>query len=285
MDIYKNTTEMLEKILSINLASIQKEADNGNLKAIARLGRFYLNGSPDVNPNSKLGLNLLKKAASKGIDDAYIDLIIYHTLENKPRKAIEFGQKLYELHKSNHSKNPSMQSEFDLATDEEYGWGVEQNFAKAIKTYKKLHKKGFKLATFVLGLKYRDGIGVRKNSRTALNYIKIATEDNSPYAYRELALMQSGSTAAFKAWEIAASDSLGDEFAIYKYAEHYIFGKAVDRDWNIAEKLLENAKSLGSFDAEYLLNALSDTKKHMIKELGYFDANDNKAMLYLSIFI
>ena len=79
-----------------------------------------------------------------------------------------------------------------LGTLYEHGHGVRRNLYKSAELYRKAALEGETRASYLLGLCYRDGSGVRKNIRWARHWLKIAVrarEADAARALRELLIV------------------------------------------------------------------------------------------------
>lgn len=77
-----------------------------------------------------------------------------------------------------------------------YGYGVKQDYAKAVFWYKKAAKQGLAVAQSNLATCYQEGQGVKQNNVQGVKWYKKAAEQGDPEAQnsiRELLLDQNNS--------------------------------------------------------------------------------------------
>jgi TPR repeat protein len=120
------------------------------------------------------------------------------------------------------SGNP--QAQYELGQMFEFGRGVPQDFAEALKLYLLAAKQEFSKAEYALGLLYEHGRGVEANPSTAADWYEKAAEKGDTWAMNNLAMV-------------------------------YSYGKGRDQSESMANELYLRAAKLGHFQAQYNLAA------------------------------
>ena len=73
-------------------------------------------------------------------------------------------------------------TDFELGMLYEMGLDVEKDFPLSHRYYKKASSNGNEVASFLVGLNYLDGVGVKKSINSALEWFLISSEKNHPKA-------------------------------------------------------------------------------------------------------
>ena len=81
------------------------------------------------------------------------------------------------------------QSEYEKGVCYFQGYGIGQDFSKAVKMWKKAAKKGHVKAEFSLGYCYANGVGVEKDIAEAMAWYQEAAEQGDADAQFNLGLM------------------------------------------------------------------------------------------------
>ena len=89
------------------------------------------------------------------------------------------------------------------------------DYATALREWKPLAEQGHGVASYALGVMYRDGQGVSKNYKTAVKWFKLAAELQTAVGQYNLAMMYVNGQGvpqdyirAYMWWEIAASSGI-----------------------------------------------------------------------------
>lgn len=168
-------------------------------------------------------------------------------------------------------KQQSASMEINLATSYATGDGVEIDYKKALKLYKKAEKKsqGFEksLAQYNIGLMYYNGEGMKPNYKTAMKWFKKAVLNEDPY-------------------NIWAADYIADMYAT---------GKGVKEDkkeaLNWYKKTADKGSAKGAYEAGMAYLKGIDTEKDIQKGIllvvkaakqGHPKAQRMAGLLYLS---
>ena len=103
------------------------------------------------------------------------------------------------------------------SADFQKGWTAYQSgdYATALREWKPLADQGHGVASYGLGVMYRDGQGVSKNYKTAVKWFKLAAELQDALGQHNLAVMYVNGQGvpqdyirAYMWWEIAASSGI-----------------------------------------------------------------------------
>ena len=211
-------------------------------------------------------------------------------MKRDKKNAEKWAIKMHALHVKKQSKKPTMQGEFDLAFDQQYGFGVEQDIQEAKKKFESLAKRGFNQAYYALGLMFESGSGYRKNRSAAIRRYKKGAELFEPNCMMALAnyYMESGDhynpIEAYRLYSIVSRYKYGWAEAQYKMADYYIYGMYGNEkeDLEMAKQYLIAADSLGNLDAAILLNAIQYAEKECIRICGSLAATP-KNQLHMRI--
>jgi TPR repeat protein len=141
------------------------------------------------------------------------------------------------------------------------GKGVDQDWAIAIKWFKKAAAQGFALAQYNLGRLYAEGNGVDQDWNTAIKWFKKAAEQEFAGAQYKLGLLYAEGNGVDQDWAIAIKwfkKAAEQEFAAaqYKLGLLYAEGNGVDQDWAIAIKWFKKAAEQEFAAAQYKLGLL-----------------------------
>lgn len=205
----------------------KRASDMGNLDAKVNLGDM-LASEGDDNEARKLFLD----AADKGNQDAIIR--VYSKNNDMAEKAIA---RLKELAERGNSR-----AVFTYADALNRGIGTKQNHAEATRWFLKAAEEyGDINAMYVLGLKYRDGIGIPKDADEGLKWLSSSSEMGNIRATIELANMyrrgigvERNTTKCLKMYEKAAN--MGDTNSMLQIASIYRDGQGVEKDTKRAQE-------------------------------------------------
>ena len=132
---------------------------------------MYLKGK-GIEKNTKIGIKLLEKAASKGNVFAINELGYYYLngihVKKDYKKALEFYLKGHKLN--------NVVSTHQIGFIYDAGWGVEQNTSLALKYYLESASKNYALSAYNIGLIYHDIKDQYYSLSNALKYFKLGAE-------------------------------------------------------------------------------------------------------------
>ena len=254
---------------------LQKMAEEGDIKAKVELATCYRDRFDATDDDLSKAIELLEYAAKKGDDNAMAELWMTYLNLGDDKTANKWIKKMHDLHVKNHQKSPSLQTEFNLAFDMQFGFGVEQNISETKRIFESLAKRGFGEAFCGLGLMYEDG-PFRKNKSAAIRRYKKGAELYDPNCMMRMAehYMESGEDynpeEAYRLYHTLSKYKYGWPEAQVKMAEYYtyeLYGND-KADWEKAKRYLEAASSLGSHDAAIFLKALTLAEEECIKVNG-----------------
>ena len=85
-------------------------------------------------------------------------------------------------------------AQYNLGIIYEYGRGVGQSDAEAVKWYRKASVQGVSVAQYRLGIMYDNGWGVPPSDTAAVKWYREAAEQGNPFAQHDLAFMYAAGT-------------------------------------------------------------------------------------------
>lgn len=145
----------------------------------------------------------------------------------------------------------------NLAWLYEYGKGTEVNKSDAFKWMSFANKYGYETTSISLGRYYLYGIGTEKNESKALELLSKYSNQNVTAAYHLARMYYLGlgvDKDYKKSYQLFSSKVLADNAAsIYYLAEHYYRGYGLPKDLNRALELYTKAAEKGDADAEFRL--------------------------------
>ncbi len=122
------------------------------------------------------------------------------------------------------------------------GEGVKQDYAEAVKWFRKAAEQGHAEAQFKLGLAYEDGNGVAKDYTEAVKWFRKAAEQGHAEAIERL-----------KTAEPFMNAQNGNAEAQFKLGHDYEFGDGVTKDYTEAAKWYRKAAEQGHAGAKAVL--------------------------------
>ena len=144
-------------------------ADLGNMDAVARIGRLYLDGN-GVEKNLKTTITLLKKAANAGSARGQNTLGYCYEcglgVEYDIKEAIIWYRKA--------ATQGYATAQANLGLCYENGKGVEYDIEEAVKWYRKAAVQGFAQSQYNLGRCYENGVGVEYDIKEAVKWYRKA---------------------------------------------------------------------------------------------------------------
>ena len=259
-------------------AMLETMVAEGDFRAYAELARCYLKKVFPSYEEFLEGKKLLEQGAAKGDDNAMAEL--WDMCHHDKKRAQQWGRKIHALHVKNHEAAPSLQTEFDLAVDYEFGWGVVPDLREAKRRYESLARRGFGMAYYALGLFYEDGRLGRRHLPAAMRRYQSGAALHDPNCMLRMAkhYMEPGEehnpVEAYRLYRMLSTLKYGHPIAQVKMAEYYIFELYGNEkaDWEKAKQYLAAAESLGSYDAQVMLKALLLTEQECIKMCGSVEA-------------
>lgn len=144
----------------------------------------------------------------------------------------------------------------------EQGWGVEQDYDKALEWYHKAADHGQKNALGAIGSMYRLGRGVDVDGEAAANWFRKGADANDPNSmlclgncYYSGVGVSKDLTQAFRWWQQAAD--LGNGFAMSQLGDCYYGGLGTEKNLEKAVKYYKDAVAQDVGNAQYRLGVLS----------------------------
>ena len=183
----------VEKDIETAISMLKQAAEAGSARGQTTLGWCYYNGEGVVQDYGK-AVELYKKAAEQGYAMAQNNLGCCY--QNGKGVAQDYG-KAVELYKKA-AKQGLLFAKGNLGYMYKYGYGVAQNYDMALKLYKEYAASGNAWAQREIGHMYENGYGVPQNVTTALEWYKKAAEQGDEYAQGRLQVLQPfGGVGAF----------------------------------------------------------------------------------------
>ena len=156
-----------------------------------------------------------------------------------------------------------------------YGKGVPQNYAEALKWWRKAAEQGDTKAQYNLGLMYEEGKGVVRDYAEAVKWYRKAAEQGNLGAQHNLGLMSyygkgvpQDYAEALRWWHKEAEQ--GDAKAQYNLGLMYQEGKGVAQDYAEAGKWYYKSAQQGNAEAQTALKALSTTEISLEAQQGIY---------------
>ena len=157
-----------------------------------------------------------------------------------------------------------VKAQFHLGVKYEFGLGVTEDDAEAVKWYRKAAEQGDSSAQFMLGEKYDFGLGVTEDDAEAAKWYRKAAEQGDQgaqyslglmYAYGGLGVTQDYAEAV--KWYRKAAEQ-GDPSGQYGLGFMYEYGRGVTQDYAEAVKWYRKAAEQGDSNAQYNLGVMYD---------------------------
>ena len=257
----------------------------GDDRAYVPLANCYLNKVDATFEEFLKGKELLRQGAQKGDDNAMARL---WAMSKNEEDILYWARKIHKLHVKNHQECPSLQTEFDLAADLEFGWGVMADLREAKHRYESLARRGFGMAYFALGVIYEDGRLGRRHRSAAMRRFREGAALHDPNCMIRMAnyYMKSGEeynpVEAYRLYRMLSTIKYGFPIAQVKMAEYYIYELYGNEkaDWAKAKQYLAAAESLGSYDAHSLLKALLMAEQECIEQYGSLESTPKEQRYY-----
>lgn len=242
-------------------------AEKGYGKSLLEVGLFYFKGGPVAKDWVKARHMLELAAAEDQVDACYYLGLIYEDalgVKQDYNKALEWYRAGEE--------HDCPLCNVGIARAYEYGQGVNQSMAIALKCYRKAADLGEDMALFRLGQIYFDGCeGLDKDTETALHFFKKTSATACPRVNYYLGkIFETGDSVtvdlpkAKRYYEIGWK-SKSPECA-YALAMLYIEGKGVAKDLGAYRKLLMDAEGEEYGPASLELGLLYLEGRHGQKE-------------------
>ena len=142
-------------------------ANDSSAKAMNSLGLVYMSGN-GVEADSTIGISWFEKAGQHGYVHAYYNLgYIYRFAEYGVKQDFK---KAYDYFSQGALKG-SLECMYIKGMMLYKGAGCNQNYTEAFKCFKKASEKRHRPSLYMLGLCYRNGYGVEKDSDLATEYL------------------------------------------------------------------------------------------------------------------
>ena len=164
----------------------------------------------------------------------------------------ELSEMLKEFEKVNalkeRAESGDPQAQCEIADMYRKGYGTEQDFAEAMKWYRKAAEQGNPDAMYNLGVMYYYGDGAEKDLNEAFKWYEKAAENGEPLAIINLAAMyvngqgcKKDQKKAFELYKKAAD--LGDAGGMLYLGKCYFYGIGVETDLTKANEWLLKANA------------------------------------------
>lgn len=146
----------------------------------------------------------------------------------------------------------------------------ENDYEQAWVTHLKKAKLGDTESQYMIGVFYRDGIGVEQNNKEAAYWFRKAGRNGHAYAQCGIAKMFAEGQGVLQDWRIAAewywrAAEQGIAEAQYELASMYRDGIGMEKDLEKARKWYAKAAEQSYSDAYEQMNALPTIKKNADK--------------------
>ncbi len=163
-----------------DLMTIQKQAEQGDVKAQFTLGHMYKTGQGIAKDDAQ-AVVWFRKAAEQGNASAQYGL--GHCYATGEGIAKDYAQALVWYRKAAEQGHTIAQN--NLASMYSRGEGTAKDFAQAVAWYRKAAEKGYANAQFGLGWLYEKGLGVAKDDAQAVElFRKSAAQGYAPAQQR-----------------------------------------------------------------------------------------------------
>lgn len=271
-----------------NKSMLETMVAEGDVNAYANLARCYLDKVEASYEEFLQGKELLEQGAAKGDDNAMVELWNMCLRRNDSKRAEDWAKKIHSLHVKNHQEAPTLQTEFDLTFDLQFGLGVKADLREAKCRYESLARRGFGMAYYALGLMYEDGTLGRRHRPAAMRRYRAGATLHDPNCMLRLAdyYMELGDehnpVEAYRIYRLLSTIKYGMPAAQVRMAEYYIYELYGNEkaDWEKAKQYLVAAESLGSYDANIMLKALLMAERHCIEQNGSLEATPKEQRSY-----
>ena len=256
-------------------------AEAGHAKAQFQLGKIQYGGI-GVKADQTLGKKWLQLAYENGITQANE---ILNTSNNKTPPAVMIA-------KSNHSNKKKSTRDSEVTkeikqaeagnVDAQYSVGirflkgdsVKKNSSSAVKWLRKAAEQDHAGAQYQLGILYRDGAGVSKSETEAIKWLRLASSWGINKAQHDLdALIRKQLLASKEAF--TANPELASPDSQFALGIMYVDGKGVDKDPNTAAQWFLKAARQNHAEAQYRLG-------EMYKNGIGVDSDTKEAKLWLT---
>lgn len=162
------------------------------------------------------------------------------------------------------------------------GWGVEVDFAQALKWYKKAADQNQKFSYNAIGNIYRTGSGVQADPKLAYEWFRKGADVKDPQAMLNLGNCyyygmgaEKNLDQAVKWWHDAAD--LGNAYAEAQMADCYFYGLGVEKNLDKAVEYLTRAADKNVPGAQYRLGILYYTGQGVQQDLVHSELLIKKA--------
>lgn len=230
------------------LEYMTKAAEQDYAYAQYKVGCYYLYGLGDINTDYQESFKWMSQAAANQYPYALMELGDYYLWDygdtGEKEKAYEYYMKAAEQECVNEG----------LGICLEYGIGVEENEAEALKYYLKASEDGYSRAMYNAGRCYYHGYGIKENLNEAFRWFNDAANyEMIPAIYYRGKMLLDGEGCTQNMEEgiadltkAAESDYANAQYAL---ANCYLVGKGVEPDEDKAMELFELAAENGHQDA------------------------------------
>lgn len=218
----------------IDIEEMKKRAENGDIEAQCRLGRFYADKF-----DHEQSIKWYRLAAEKGNDEAqrYLGDLFYYGVsgieENRP-EAAKWQRAVAE--------RGYYRSQYNMGRICETGDGVQKDEKEAARWYRLAAEQSYEFAQKKMGDMYVGGIGVPVDNTEAAKWYVLAIHNGSTEAYKELVKIKDVEDAV--KWSLSSAEK-GDAESMYILGMKYFRGWGVQYDIDKAIELLEAAAELG----------------------------------------
>lgn len=165
----------------------------------------------------------------------------------------------------------------------------KKDYLKALQYFEQGAKLNNNKCYSWIGQMYEDGLGVKANLDSAMNYYQIAAKYEDPFSQNRLGVYyfyQSTTSSYQKAFEYFQSAAKqNNEYAYLNLGIMYQSGRGVDVDLVNAEKCYQLAKNLGNVPAITQLGLIYLSRAEYKKAITYFEMaaeqHDGNAFMHL----
>ncbi|MBL0941383.1 MAG: SEL1-like repeat protein [Alphaproteobacteria bacterium] len=256
--------EEIERADELAVAWYRKAAEQGYAVAQVNLGFMYFHGQ-GVNQDYTEASEWFNKAKDQNQPLAFYLLGYMHHkglgIAFNPDQSQEYFQKNYKLFTETEEHQRSY-AQATLGNMFRYGYGVEQNFQKAIEWYQKaVDQNNYYYANAMLGRMYKKGEGIPQDLSKAFALIHKAAEEKNSEGLYNLALMYRDGEGigqddqkAVEFLQLAAQRKLGP--AMYTLGWMYQEGRGINQDSEQAHYWMQEGEKRDYADALYSIGRM-----------------------------
>lgn len=242
---------------------LQKRENSGDKYSVSVLAKLYLYGSY-MNPDRTKGIYYADKAINYGCGNMALEIAQLYGA--KKDNILPYDSKLKFEYLKRAVDKGCKDAYWGLANCYMLGDGTKTDEANAFKYYDLAYSNGYKEACYGLALCYVDGLGTRKNSSKAITLLE-ETLQLTPNNASAMTSMARCLADPYEEYGISPTYSMYSEAVRYARMGYekgdidacrllgcmYLYGKGVQRDFNLAYSYLDEGRRRGDTDNQRLL--------------------------------